>query len=92
MPSATPPSTSSQAPVPLAKFLESAGVSGEPIAPDKLTDLTVTMPRPKGWALLVGIALGTVFRFVTYRRWVWAAKAETEPAEASPRGDLVRGR
>ncbi|HXA11231.1 MAG TPA: hypothetical protein VNW93_03390, partial [Mycobacterium sp.] len=39
-PSATPPSTSSQAPVPLAKFLESAGVSGEPIAPDKLTDLT----------------------------------------------------
>ena len=35
--------------MPLAKFLESAGVSGEPIVPDKLTDLTVTMPHPKGW-------------------------------------------
>jgi hypothetical protein len=47
--SATPPPTSSAAPVPIAKFLEGAGVTGEPIAPDKLTDLTVTMPRPKGW-------------------------------------------
>jgi len=35
--------------VPIAKFLEDARVSGESIAPDKLTDLTVTMPRPKGW-------------------------------------------
>jgi probable lipoprotein LpqN len=47
--SAAPPPTSSEAPVPLAKFLEGAGVKGEQIAPDKLTDLTVTMPRPKGW-------------------------------------------
>ena len=36
-------------PVPIAKFLEDAGVTGEPVAPDKLTDLTVTMPRPNGW-------------------------------------------
>lgn len=43
-------------------------------------------------ALLVGIALGTLFRFLTYRRWVWAARAEAEPVEASLRGDLVRGR
>jgi hypothetical protein len=47
--SAAPPPTSSAAPVPIAKFLEGAGVKGEQIAPDKLTDLTVTMPRPKGW-------------------------------------------
>jgi Probable lipoprotein LpqN len=47
--STTPPPTTSAAPVPIAKFLEDAGVTGEPIAPDKLTDLTVTMPRPKGW-------------------------------------------
>ena len=47
--SATPTPTSTAAPVPLAKFLEDAGVNGEPVAPDKLTDLTVTMPRPKGW-------------------------------------------
>jgi hypothetical protein len=48
--SATPtPTPTTGAPVPLAKFLQDAGVNGEPIAPDKLTDLTVTMPRPKGW-------------------------------------------
>jgi Probable lipoprotein LpqN len=47
--SATPTPTTTGAPVPIAKFLEDSGVTGEPIAPDKVTDLTVTMPRPKGW-------------------------------------------
>ena len=47
--SATPTPTTTGAPVPLAKFLQDAGVNGEPVAADKLTDLTVTMPRPKGW-------------------------------------------
>ena len=47
--STPPPPTTTGAPVPIAKFLEDAGVNGEPVAPDKLTDLTVTMPRPKGW-------------------------------------------
>ena len=47
--STTPPTTSTAAPVPIAKFLQDAGVAGESVAPDKLTDLTVTMPRPKGW-------------------------------------------
>jgi Probable lipoprotein LpqN len=46
---ATPTPTTTGAPVPIAKFLEDSGVTGEPIAPDKVTDLTVTMPRPKGW-------------------------------------------
>ena len=47
--SATPTPTTTGAPVPIANFLEDSGVTGEPIAPDKVTDLTVTMPRPKGW-------------------------------------------
>jgi hypothetical protein len=38
-----------ETPVPISQYLESAGVTGQPVAPDKLTDLTVTMPRPKGW-------------------------------------------
>ena len=45
----TPTTTDAAAPVPIAKFLEDAGVKGEPVAPQKLTDLTVTMPQPKGW-------------------------------------------
>jgi hypothetical protein len=47
--STTAAPASTEAPVPISKFLEDAGVTGEPVAPDKLTDLTVTMPRPKGW-------------------------------------------
>jgi probable lipoprotein LpqN len=47
--STTPTSTSNAAPVPIAKFLEDAGVKGEPVAPQKLAGLTVTMPDPKGW-------------------------------------------
>ncbi|MGY4648915.1 LpqN/LpqT family lipoprotein [Mycobacterium sp. URHB0021] len=43
----TPAST--EAPVPISQFLEQAGVVGQPVAPDKLTDLTITMARPKGW-------------------------------------------
>jgi hypothetical protein len=41
--------TSTETPVPIAQYLQSAGVVGQPVAPDKLTDLTVTMPKPKGW-------------------------------------------
>ncbi len=38
-----------EAPVPFAQYLESSGVTGEPVAPDKLTDLTVSIPTPPGW-------------------------------------------
>jgi Probable lipoprotein LpqN len=41
--------TSTDAPVPFSQYLESAGVTGEPVAPDKLTDLTVSIPIPAGW-------------------------------------------
>ncbi|MBB2991030.1 hypothetical protein FHR72_002503 [Mycolicibacterium iranicum] len=49
--SAAPTSTSAEtgAPKPIAAFLEEQGVSGQPVAPDKLTDLTVSMPTPAGW-------------------------------------------
>ena len=36
-------------PIPFSQYLESNGVSGEPVAPDKLTDLTVSIPTPPGW-------------------------------------------
>lgn len=35
--------------VPIATFLDQAGVVGQPVAPDKLTDLVVSMPTPAGW-------------------------------------------
>jgi hypothetical protein len=36
-------------PVPFSQYLRSAGVSGQPVAPDKVTDLTVSIPTPPGW-------------------------------------------
>lgn len=41
--------STSTTPTPIADYLESVGVTGEQVALDKLTDLTVTLPRPKGW-------------------------------------------
>ncbi|MDZ7882345.1 MAG: LpqN/LpqT family lipoprotein [Mycobacterium sp.] len=44
-----PTPTTSEETIPLSAYLESVGVKGEPVAPEKLTDLAVTVPRPKGW-------------------------------------------
>lgn len=49
--SSAPPSSTAptEAPVPMAQFLEQAGVTGRTVAPEKLPDLTVTIPTPPGW-------------------------------------------
>ena len=41
--------TTTEQPVPFSDYLERLGVQGEPVAPDKLAGVTVTMPYPKGW-------------------------------------------
>ncbi len=46
----TSPTTTTAKPVPFAKYLEGIGVTGVPVAPNALTDLTVSMPTPPGWA------------------------------------------
>ena len=43
-----PPSTPGK-PQPIAEYLYGVGVTGEQIPLDKLTDITVTLPRPPGW-------------------------------------------
>ncbi len=45
----TTTTTPREAPVPFAQYLESSGVTGEAISPDKLTDMTVSIPVPPGW-------------------------------------------
>jgi hypothetical protein len=45
----TTTSTSKEPPIPFAQYLENAGVTGQPVAPDKIADLKVTMPAPAGW-------------------------------------------
>ena len=41
--------TGSTTPTPIAQYLDSVGVTGEQIPLAKLTNLTVTLPRPPGW-------------------------------------------
>ncbi len=42
-------SSSTEKPISISTWFENAGVTGAPVAPDKLTDLTVTVPQPPGW-------------------------------------------
>jgi hypothetical protein len=44
------PATTSEKPVRFSEYLESLGVTGEPVAVNALEDVTVTLPVPKGWA------------------------------------------
>ncbi|MCW2553123.1 MAG: hypothetical protein JWR13_770 [Mycobacterium sp.] len=44
---ATTPGT--EKPISLSTYFEDIGITGAPVAPDKLTDLTVTVPEPPGW-------------------------------------------
>jgi probable lipoprotein LpqN len=66
-----PTTTTAPPPVPLAQFLEEAGVTAETVAPDKLTDLTVTMPQPPGWQPYVNTNLAPGTRMI--------AKGDTYP-------------
>ena len=45
----TAPPTTSGTPQPIAEYLYGVGVTGEQIPLDKLTDITVTLPKPPGW-------------------------------------------
>ncbi|WP_343576452.1 LpqN/LpqT family lipoprotein [Mycobacterium sp.] len=48
--STTPTSAApTETPVPFSQYLESNGVSGSPVAPDQVPDLTVSIPIPAGW-------------------------------------------
>jgi hypothetical protein len=69
--STTAAPTTSGKPVPIAAYLDKAGVVGEPVAPDKLTDLTVTFPTPAGWQPYFNTNLAPGTRVIT--------KGETYP-------------
>jgi hypothetical protein len=50
--STTPTTTSAaptEKPVPFSQYLESNGVSGSPVAPDQVPELTISLPIPAGW-------------------------------------------
>ena len=58
-------------PVSFSDYLENLGVTGAPVAPDKLTDLTVDVPTPAGWQPYVNANLSPGTRTI--------AKGDTYP-------------
>ncbi len=72
----TTPTTTTSAPageeeMAIHEYLESVGVVGEPVAPEKLPDLTVFIPTPKGWQPYVNTNLAPGTRVI--------AKGDTYP-------------
>lgn len=60
--SATP--TTTQAPVSFTQYLQQQGVDGAGMTPQTLTDLTVSMPQPPGWAVVTDPAQPTAYEVI----------------------------
>ena len=58
-------------PISLSTYFENIGITGAPVAPDKLTDLTVTVPEPPGWKPYFNVNLSPGTRTI--------AKGDTYP-------------
>lgn len=86
--------TTTARPVPLSKYLESIGVSGEQLAPSKLNGLTVSIPTPPGWSPYTGrkISPETVIiskggKYPTARLVVFKLRGDFNPADVARRGN-----
>ncbi len=81
-------------PVPLSQYLESIGVQGQQVAPDALTDLTVSIPTPPGWSRYKNpkIAPQTVMlskgeKYPTARLVVFRLRGDFDPAQVIKHGN-----
>ena len=91
---ATSATTTTEKPVPLSQYLESIGVTGQQVALDKLTDLTVSIPTPPGWAPFTNpnIAPATLIiakgrSYPTARLVVFALRGDFDPAQVVKHGN-----
>lgn len=80
--------------MPLAQYLQDMGVTGKQVAPDKLPDLTVSIPTPPGWSLAdnPNIKPETVMiskggKYPTARLVVFALQGNFDPAEVIKHGN-----
>jgi hypothetical protein len=93
--STTTTTTTTSKPVPLSKYLESIGVTGEQVAPSTLTDLTVSIPTPPGWSPFSDpkkITPETVMiskggKYPTARLVVFKLRGDFDPAQVIKHGN-----
>jgi hypothetical protein len=91
-PTVTP--TETEQPVSIADYLDQAGVVARPMAPEKLTDLTVSMPTPPGWKPYNSTSFEPGTRVIakgdTYpiaMLFAYELTGDFDPAEAVKHGD-----
>jgi hypothetical protein len=91
---ATTTTTTTGKPVPLSQYLESIGVTGQQVAPDALTDVTVSIPTPIGWTRFtnpniapqtVMISLGN--KYPTARLVVFQLRGDFDATQVIKRGN-----
>lgn len=86
--------TPTEKPVPLSQYLQSIGVTGQPVAPGSLTDLTVSIPTPPGWAPFTSpnispqtLIISQGGKFPTARLVVFKLNGDFDPAQVIKHGN-----
>jgi len=81
-------------PVPLSQYLQNIGVTGQPVAPAALTDLTVSIPTPPGWAPFTSpnispqtLIISPGGKFPTARLVVFKLNGDFDPAQVIKHGN-----
>lgn len=92
--SAAPSSSSTEKPISISTYFDTINVTGAPVAPDMLTDLTVSVPSPPGWQPYVNANLSpgtrTIAKGATYPTamlLVFQLDGDFDPAEALKHAD-----
>ncbi|TVS89880.1 LpqN/LpqT family lipoprotein [Mycobacterium helveticum] len=86
--------TTTAKPVPLSRYLQSIGVTGEQVAPGSLPDLTVTIPTPPGWSSFTSpnitpetVMLSKGGKFPTARLVVFRLRGDFDAAQVIKHGN-----
>lgn len=92
--STTATTTPTAKPVPLSQYLQSIGVTGQPVAPGSVPDLTVSIPTPPGWAPFTSpnitpqtLIISKGGKFPTARLVVFQLNGDFDPAQVIKHGN-----
>lgn len=92
--STTETTKATEKPVPLSQYLQSIGVTGEPVAPGSLPDLTVSIPTPPGWSPFTSpnispqtLIISQGGKFPTARLVVFKLNGDFDPAQVIKHGN-----
>ncbi|WP_297594251.1 LpqN/LpqT family lipoprotein [Mycobacterium sp.] len=90
----TSTTTPTAKPVPLSQYLQSIGVTGQPVAPADMPGLTVSIPTPPGWAPFTSpnitpqtLIISKGGKFPTARLVVFQLNGDFDPTQVIKHGN-----